>query len=263
MMPLAVDAQASKECPQSGLSFIEQLTALSAGYCSKDNRAYISGAIEERRQILLLRPACKMWNCEPCAARNGKRWIARIINGVNHIGGEWRMFTLTAHEKWRKKSSVKNLRQGWSKLRKRMARHKYTGKKELFFVRVYEQHEDGSFHMHGLVNLKIGIRWLKDNARQCGLGYQAEIHTVDNAGQVAGYISKYMVKNADLARAGVEWEKGLRRVEVSRNFPKLPALQSEIDINWFLTQTRDGQLRYAQTYYIRGYEIKDFVREEI
>jgi len=236
------------------LNFIEQLQIISQNPCTKIGRPYLSGISEKERVVILTKPACKMWNCPACAARNAKRWIARVINHINRVGTVhgWQFFTLTAHEKWRgKDASVKNLRQGWKKLYNRL--------REEFgvsdYVRVWERHGDGSFHLHGLVDTPITKKWLKRNARACGMGYQVDVRPVDNAGKIAGYISKYMVKSG----LGEEYPKGLRRIEVSRSWTKLPDLKADNIISWLINQTREGQERLAQGFFMRGFEIIDTV----
>jgi len=111
-------------------------------------------------------------------------------------------------------------------------------------------------------NREIPKKWLKTNARQCGIGYQVEIHNVDNAGQVAGYISKYFLKSEGQAQAKkFIFPRGLRRIEVSRDWLKLPDLKADVILQWHIQQTREGQLRRAGEYHNRGYEIVDNVKE--
>lgn len=237
-----------------GLNFIEQLHAIASSNCTKINRPFLTGVSEQDAIAILTRPSCKMWNCPSCAARLAKQWIARVINHINRTGGEnWCFFTLTSHEKMRGVAlSVKCLRSGWKKLYNRI-RRKF-GVSD--YVKVWERHEDGSFHLHGLMNINIKKRWLKDNARSCGMGYQVDIRPVSNAGQVAGYISKYMVKSG----LSEEYPKGLRRIEVSRTWTRLPDLKAEILLKWLINQTRDGQVAMAQVFYERGFEIIDTVK---
>lgn len=246
---------------EGGLSFIEQLHAVSQLDCTTPKRPYLTGYSIEHEKILMLKPPCKLWACPYCAARNAKRWIARIIHGCNNMDTEngWFMFTLTAHEKWRGlEKSVKNLRQGWKKLYNRMRREFGISK----YVKVWEMHKDGTFHLHGLIDSIIPQRWLKNNARQCGMGYQVEIHKVDNAGQVAGYVAKYFMKSEFEQNSGVSFPKGLRRIECSRNWIELPDLQADSDWQWIVNQTRDGQQQTA--FNIKkstGYKVVDMVKE--
>lgn len=247
-----VDTEKS-DCGASGLSFIEQLHAIAQIDCSKPNRVWVTGINHEARSVFIMRPPCRVWACPECGARNAKRWIARIINGVNQIGGKWFMFTVTAHEKWRgHERSIKNLRQGWKKLYNRMRRKFGTSQ----YCKVWEAHKDGSFHLHGLIDTEIPTRWLKDNSRACGMGYQVEIHHVDNAGQVAGYIAKYSLKSSEFASV---YKRGMRRIEVSRNFPKLPDPKSVFgdDWKWQRNHTATGVVRTVQPLFVRGYNIQN------
>lgn len=247
--------------PEGGLSFIEQLQNCSVEKCSKDSRPYLVGVNEEHSQVILTRPACKQWNCEACAARNAKLWIARIINGVNKIGGDWHFLTLTASAKNRGMKSVPNLRDGWDRF--------YTCINALFshdgetphYAKVWEQHADGSFHIHALLDVIMSKRWTKDTAVAAGLGHQADWHTVDNAGQIAGYIAKYSLKNATVARGGILWPKSLRRVETSRNWPKLPRLEANSQWAWIVKMTRDEQIASAGRFHLRGFDILDQTKE--
>lgn len=229
--------------------------------CAKNNRPFLTGLDRESDTAYLMRPACKMWNCPACAARNAKRWIARVIHHINRTDAEngWFMFTLTAHEKADNEyKSVLNLRAGWKKLYNRMRDNFGVSS----YVKVWERHADGRFHLHGLVdNAEITKRWLKDNARSCGMGYQVDLHHVDNAGQVAGYIAKYFMKSEEVtARTGKDYPKGLRRIEVSRNWTKLPDLVAESNFSWIINQTREGQLRNAEFYKNKlEYRIVDLV----
>jgi len=229
--------------------------------CIKDNRPFLTGLDRDAQTAYLMRPACKMWNCPSCAARNAKRWIARIIHHINHTDAEsgWLMFTMTAHEKANNEyKSVLNLRAGWKKLYNRMRDNFGISS----YVKVWERHTDLRFHLHGLIdNGEITKKWLKDNARECGMGYQVDLHSVDNAGQVAGYIAKYFMKSESVTEAmNTDYPKGLRRIEVSRNWMKLPDLIAEIEFSWVVNQTRDGQLRNAAWYKTQmQYKIIDLV----
>jgi len=247
------------EIPITEKTWLERL-ALDAGKrCIKLNRPFLTGIEHDDKQAYLMRVSCKMWNCPACSARNAKRWIARVIHHINTNDNEngWQMFTLTAHEKWRSdNSSVKNLRQGWKKLYNRL-RYTYGVSN---YTKVWEMHEKSGFHLHGLIDSIVDMRWLKDNARECGMGYQVEIHEVDNAGQVAGYIAKYFLKS-EHERAERQFPRGLRRIECSRTWLKLPEIKHEVVFAWIINQTREGQLRQGQYYHNKGFEVIDTVKE--
>lgn len=255
-------SQAVAVIPRSGSTFIEQLQIASTKRCEKDKRPYLVGVNENQHTVVLCKPDCKMWNCEACAAKNARRWIAKVINGVNKLGGQWYFLTLTAHRKTRKLASIKNLRDGWKKFYNRVLAAYGKTSEKLFYCKVWEQHEEGSFHLHTLTNFFLGERWAKDNAAQCGMGFQADWHEIDNAGKIAGYMAKYSLKNAHIARGGIQWPKGLRRIETSREWPNLPELSASEEMGWIVKLSREGQCQSAQRYFIRGFEILDMVRGE-
>lgn len=201
----------------NGLTFLEQLTALARVDCDASNVPFFFRTDEENQRVEYRKGGCGMWSCESCGARNAKKWIARIIDGCNRLPvTNWYFATITAHRKWRgSRKSLENIRKNWQKLRKRMDRLTENNGEDFFYARVWEAHKDGSFHMHLITNAPVDTRWLKDNSAQCGLGYQAKIDEVVNAGQVAGYVSKYMLKAMPNA---THYPKGARRIEVSRNW---------------------------------------------
>lgn len=236
---------------QSGLTFIEQLHAIACEECETLNRPYLVGVSEQDRIAILLRPPCKMWKCKTCAARNARRWLAKIINHVNlYATANWQFVTLTAHENWRGVvASVKNIRNGWRKLYNRLLR-RYG---QFYYLKVWESHKDGSFHLHLLLSIKLKKSFLKKHARQCGMGYQVDIQGIRNAGRAAGYVAKYFLKSEVIGN----YPRGLRRIEASRNWTPLPDLKAETVLQWFVQQTRDGQVNRAQSYYNRGFDIID------
>jgi len=243
----------------SGLSFIEQLTAISKNPCTRPPQNWLLGKDPLTKVAILIQPRCKTWACPTCGAGNARRWIARIINGVNHMDGIWWMFTLTAHENWRgQTASVLNLRQGWHKLMKR-ARREFGNST---YCKVWEMHADGTFHLHGLVDRNWGERWLKDNARECGIGYQVDIHPVDNAGQVAGYIAKYMLKSGNVQKEGYVFPKNLHRIEVSQNWLKLPELAEFERFQWGIYKSVDAAKRYADWLQRDNWRIVDLLPQE-
>ena len=243
---------------EGGYTFLEQLQKLSLEPCSNLSKTpYLTGQNYETKKAVLLHATCRLWSCETCSLRNARVWIARIIEGCNRIDGEWALLTITAHGKWRKDKSVPNLRQGWKKLVNRIAYETRGDEYPLYYARVWEQHKDGSFHIHVLINKIISTRWAKDASAECGMGNQADWRKVDNAGQAAGYVAKYTLKNASITRGGVAWPKGLRRIELSRNWPQLPDIYEKQNYVWNINSTRDGQLKWAEWLEKEGYKIVD------
>lgn len=252
---------ASTLSSEAGLTFIEQLQISSSKPCTKQNTKFLVGVNENEQKTVLTKAACKCWDCETCAARNARTWIACIINGVNKLECEWSFLTLTSHKSQRKQKSVDCLRQGWKKFYNRILAASEKSAKDILFVRVWEQHKDGSFHLHILINVCFGTRWAKDNAAECGMGYQADWRIVDNAGKVAGYVAKYTLKNASLSRGGVSWPKNLRRVEKSRKWPNLPQKQVDLTWGWIIKDTRAEQIKSGERWQAQGFELIDTLRD--
>lgn len=204
---------------REGLTFLEQLTVFaSEGRCSNAFSTFLFH-VGETGLITFGQASCKQWKCPECALKNTKRWIARIIDGINKLGGDWYFATVTAHKWWRGEKSLINLRANWHKLRKRMAREAKKTGVEMAYVRVWEHHKDGSYHMHIINNVGVNTKWLKDNAAECGMGFMAHQDGIVNAGQAAGYVAKYMLKQSkdDTLHS---FPKGARRIEVSANWVK-------------------------------------------
>lgn len=245
----AMQRKAVKSPRQRGLTFIEQLHAVSVQLCPNSRVPFIIGW--DDKEAILLRGSCKLWSCPVCGARNGRQWLARLIKHMNESGKKtWYFITITAHEKMRgKDASLKNLREGWKKLYNRI-RRKY-GRTD--YAKVWEFHEDGTFHLHILYGKKIGKRWLKNNARSCGMGYMVDSSAAKNIGQVAGYAAKYLIKSFGLADY---YPKSLRRIEVSRDWTKLEKFKDD-RYDWFVVFDRESSDRVAKNLKAHGYKIID------
>ncbi len=192
---------------------------------------YIVGRAEGK--TLIIPSACKQWDCPACAIRLQQQWRARIIHGINELGVDgWAFYTLTAHEHARGMvRSMSNIQNGWKRFSARLRRYaKCAGVPKIHYVRVYEQHQDGSVHWHMLASFtptdwkqpekptSPGSRWVKDNARSCGMGYQVRVLAIEgHAGYAAAYVTKYMTKLENL------FPKGTRVVQTSQGWPKKQA----------------------------------------
>jgi len=239
------------ESEASGLTFIEQLTKEAELECEAYEVPFFFRLDETEQKIEFKKGSCKMWSCRACGARNAKKWIARVIDGCNKLPAKaWYFATITAHRYWRGERSLENLRNNWQKLKQRMEYLTAKQGEKHFYVRVWEAHKDGSFHMHLITNAPVDTRWLKDNAAQCGLGYQAKIDEAVNAGQVAGYISKYMLKSIPNA---THYPKGARRIEVSHTWVKW----HEKDTEWKVVYKFEAAKHLADNYKKHGWSVFD------
>ena len=118
--------------------------------------------------------------------------------------------TVTSHEALSVERAFEVWPDAWKKLRQRMVRQ--YGKPEYFMVS--EKHKTGKLHMHALVSRGVEKAWLKTSARECGLGYMADVKPVDQSIGAAFYVSKY------LAKFGEVWPTGWRRVRLSNGWPR-------------------------------------------
>lgn len=191
--------------------------------CQTVTRPFLWG-ISDDKTIVWTRPDCKMWSCRDCAQTNRKKWVKRVAQGVETYiqAGEFFYFmTVTSHEDLKTfEATVKVFPDAWRKLYARMKRINPA----LHYVVLPEQHKDGRLHVHSIINEGFGCvdkdhqgHWLKDNARQCGLGYIADIQPLESVAGAAWYTAKYIGKSL-----GVDhWPKHLRRIRVSNNWPEL------------------------------------------
>jgi hypothetical protein len=201
----------------SGLIYIEQFGG-KAESCSARNRPWLIAYKSSSRAAVLFRPTCKTWGCPACGVVNRNRWIARALAGTEQLRDEGRnvdFLTITSHEKLRGAASFRVFPIAWDRLRRRYARALSAGDPGAFLA-VPERHQDGTLHTHALITGGLTKRWWKDNARECGLGYQSDVKEVVDLG-VAGYVGKYLGKTLT-----EEWPKHKRRVNCSRAWPELP-----------------------------------------
>lgn len=248
-----------------GLSLIEQLAASSAGSCQNPKAPILFGRDTKRKKAIVLRSACKLWSCEPCGARKAKKWIAKVVNGVNKIGGQWYFATLTARADRRTpEKSLEDLRKGFFKLRKRIIRK--FGKFE--YVRIYHHHKSGAYHMHLIMNAPIPTKlipateakrehhyckYLKDTSVACGLGFMADYQLLRSTAGAAYYVAKYLTESIGVNSQG--WAKNVHRIRTSNNFPKLPDLTKESEIDWEYMQGHNHLWMRAHLAADEGYKL--------
>lgn len=218
----------------------------------------------------LVRIRCEMWACPDCGPINAQRWRAYLLDRFNKAFGheKWVFGTITAAA-WQHRSgadvTLKKLQQGWKKLYDRLRRHYH---KKIEYVRVFEQHKSGRYHMHFLINtgeeydahkfvaenIKREFRhpecvWLKKACVELKLGWRVHLRRVwddakktDNVGLVVGYILKYMGKNMSI----MEFPKHQRRIQTSRAIGS-PKTNASGRGTWLhLRELPIGQLKLSQ-----------------
>jgi hypothetical protein len=145
------------------------------------------------------------------------RWVLRAEIGVRQYIGEGLhvdFTTMTSHEKLPNFEATERVwREAWPVLYAALRRR--ATKLEYFIVP--EKHKDGRMHVHALWTAGVSQKWVKDNGRRRGLGYQAKVKHVENAQQAVRYVTKYVGKTL-----GGEVPQHFRRVRVSHGWPDIP-----------------------------------------
>lgn len=142
-----------------------------------------------------------------------EHWSLRANLGVQQIlrrGEPLDFVTLTSHEVLKNFAQTENVwRKAWAPLYNAIKRKNIT----LQYMIVPEKHKDGRMHVHALWNAGVSKKWLKDNARKRGLGYQVEVKHITQGENAARYVVKYVGKDL-----GSDVPDHFRRVRVSQNW---------------------------------------------
>jgi len=148
--------------------------------------------------------------------------------------------TITSHERLKDFNATERVwRSAWNALynavKRRTPRFQY--------MIVPERHKSGRMHVHALWNADVTKRWLKDNARRRGLGYECDVTSVDHSGRAQKYVVKYVGKGL-----GDSVPSHFRRVRVSRGWMDVPKPQTPYDaLRWEYIGTNGAlQIVYEQ-----------------
>lgn len=186
----------------------------------------------DSRRALVTRGDCDSWSCPECARRMAESWVLRAQIGVRQflsIGLTVDFVTITSHEKLHTFAQTENVwREAWPVLYAALKRKNQA----LQYFIVPEKHKDGRMHVHALWTAGVSQKWLKDNARRRGLGYQAKIKRVSDVHAAARYVTKYIGKSL-----GDDVPPKFRRVRVSQAWPVIPAPVTEnMGLKWEYTR---------------------------
>ena len=212
------------QTPQAaGLNALKNISTQDG--CSAPNRPYMKAANRETKTVYFIRPDCKSWSCAYCAERRRRLWVFNANFGGDRLlreGLELSFVTLTSHEVVRSVlAGVEVWRKAWPKLSARWRRRSPGA--QYFYVGEHKRAQN--FHVHMVTSAGIEARWYKDNARQCGLGYQADVVQITRALECGVYMGKYLGK----ALFVKGWPKGWRRVNTSQRWPKPEASETPYD----------------------------------
>lgn len=195
--------------------------------CETPGRPYLIGVNSGEKRAVLFQPRCKLWSCPICGQTNKARWTIRAYQGVKVLierGKEVDFLTLTSHERLDPIGTIIVFKHAWDQLNKRIRR----AVPNYSYLLVPEQHKDGRLHAHLIETSGLPKRWFKDNARECGLGYEVDVDTIRSPEGGAFYVAKYLGKQLEAQ----QWPKGFRHVRTSRDFPPLPALEKLEGWEW-------------------------------
>lgn len=245
----SIQFDAFSPSPEGGLIYIEQFTA-HAG-CQTPKRPWMMASNFITGQSMFFQPTCKKWSCPACGEVNARRWVARALVGVESFqaaGIRVDFVTLTSHEKLSAAASFRVFPHAWDQLSKRYKRAIPTADPGAYFA-VPERHKSLKLHTHLIASGGLSKKWWKDNARECGLGYQSDVQEVATLG-VGGYVSKYLGKT--LAE---KWPKNKRRVNTSRSWPALPDLPQAEGWNFSIYRTDDEIRRVSAALQADGFTV--------
>jgi len=197
-----------------GLMYIEQLAAKQD--CLTPKKPWMVAKNAETKTAIFFQPTCKLWSCPSCGRSNARRWVATGINGTETLladGVELDFVTLTPHEKLSIAQSFFVYPLAWPKLYRRYKRAVSPLDPKAYIAVPERQPRSGKHHCHLIISGGLSQKWWKDNARQCGLGYQCKVKKVTTAA-VGSYIAKYLGKTLTEG-----WPKHKRRINASRQWP--------------------------------------------
>jgi len=193
-----------------------------------DRAGLLIGWDDGAKRALVCRANCDTWKCPECAKRLSEAWGLRAVMGARKIfaqGDKLDFITITSHEKLKTFSATEAVwSKAWEPLYNAIKRKKST----LEYIAIPEFHKNGRMHCHALWNAEVSKKWLKDNARKRGFGYECDISHVISAGRASEYVTKYIGKSLDF-----DYPARFRRVRCSNNWADIPKPTTEYpDLRW-------------------------------
>lgn len=217
----------SPEGKAQGLAATLQPPKVGAGsssHCAKEGIAWLT---IDKVYAAAVRTRCKTWTCLGCRETNRNRIMDRMQFGLSQLGTCF-FITVTLRTVGKASGNGYMIRDAryvakvWRALTYRLKRHYPL----IQWFRIVEVTKKGQPHLHllvgGLTGTKIEIwRTWRELYRKStgGDSYVVDVRHVLSQGGLAGYLAKYLVKNA------LVWEKLLRlgfsrRWTSSRGWPR-------------------------------------------
>lgn len=182
--------------------------------------------------MLVARAGCDQWSCPVCSKKLQRMWRGYLNSRIAELGGNWSFMTLTAHSAAHENGwTLANLRDAWKPIYDKI-RNSFAAQKPIEYIRLFEKHKSGAFHIHVLWRLDLDPftemnDWIKSVVTANGLGWKCEWKAIERgteAQKIAMYITKYMTKDAQ----GLgDMPKGLRRVQTSQGIGAMKPPPSE------------------------------------
>jgi len=190
--------------------------------CKNPLSPYIIGMSKTERKAVVFKSDCDSWECEECQVKKRSQWIARAVLGLMKITSQSQASTFvtitTAEWYGEPAAAIAAFPRAWNKLYSRLKRR---NPDFAFLMTIEFGKKTNHMHAHFLTNATQNERWYKDNARSCGLGYQAKVEPVESDGKAAAYVSKYIGKSL----GGQPLPSHFRRVRCSQNWAALEVLE--------------------------------------
>ena len=226
--------------------------------------------IQDNKRVIF-RTKCKQWDCPYCGEILQKMWFAHTLDNINKLtktGYDWYFVTMTAKGGYRTaENTLQSIQDSWRGVTMFWRKlHERIGLDIPDYMRVYEQHKDGNFHLHAIINsalpigtiyngiskrnpshkgftsTKLGKRGrtyrLKDVCVKYGGGHQVDYGKMDvqNAGYVGAYVTKYLTKDL---QGSFNVDKRVRRIQTSESFYAFGQYEKASATDWTIARYLD------------------------
>lgn len=114
-----------------------------------------------------------------------------------------------------------------------------------------ERHQSRKVHMHMISTAEVTGKWLKDNARECGFGYQNDTREIWELGGLVPYCCKYLTKSLSVT----DMPPRTRRIRTSRGWPRSGPRDPPPDWQFSLVPRKKPLLEVARRLEDEGYTV--------
>lgn len=205
-------------------------------------RPYLVGVDMAAKIATVFQPDCRTWSCPYCADMLKKEWMLRAMLLVNERPNDkdFDFVTVTSSNKNRTfAATLRVLPDAWSKLYQRMKRYD----REFEYVVVPELHKNGRVHLHMITDFETPASYYVHRRERsntqvrrvnkhghmdsfwrsippvCGFGYICDQEALEgDATKAAGYVAKYLTKQANLKR----FPQNFKHIRASHGVPRVP-----------------------------------------